>query len=309
MYSLLGLLICEYRWDKVCICTSDVGAANCHSFWQVPLPCTIPSGLYMYFTTFTIHLQHIVKQQQQQQQQCNLPYVPTIANTTFPSSTVVLAKCHSYFVKYSDYSYSLDTINVLVAICGAATISDSHLSLDTWVLLVINVLVAICGAATIDSSHRSDALTTMGVSILYLVMFLPGTFFCWFLPIYYAYRSVCVCVHASRSTCVCACVLMCVRACVLMCVRACVQVSLCVCVCACKSVCVCVCVCMHVCVYMRSTILTGQSVCVCACKSVSVCACVQVSLHVRVCECVYARVCIHEIYKSVWVCVCVCARV
>ena len=53
---------------------------------------------------------------------------------------------------------------------------------------------------------------------------------------------------------------------------------------------------MHVCVYMRSTILTGQSVCVCACKSVSVCACVQVSLHVRVCECVYARVCIHEIY-------------
>lgn len=63
------------------------------------------------------------------------------------------------------------------------------LMLGTWVLLGLNVLVAIAGAIATGDKRRSEYLTTMGVSILYLVLFLPGTFFCWFLPAYYAYRK------------------------------------------------------------------------------------------------------------------------
>ena len=54
---------------------------------------------------------------------------------------------------------------------------------DTWVLLIINVIVTIAGAV-IDPSQ----LATMGLSILYLVLFAPASLFCWFLPTYYAYK-------------------------------------------------------------------------------------------------------------------------
>ena len=61
---------------------------------------------------------------------------------------------------------------------------------DTWILLVINLLVAIYGASVASDGQRSDYLTTMGVAILYLVVCAPGTLFCWFMPIYHAYRLV-----------------------------------------------------------------------------------------------------------------------
>ena len=58
----------------------------------------------------------------------------------------------------------------------------------TWVMLVLNVLVSIVGAAVANDNDRNEFLTTMGVSVLYLVLFVPGTLFCWFLPAYHAYR-------------------------------------------------------------------------------------------------------------------------
>ena len=54
---------------------------------------------------------------------------------------------------------------------------------DLWLLLIINVIVCIIGAI-IDQGK----LITMGVSILYLVLFAPASLFCWFLPTYYAYK-------------------------------------------------------------------------------------------------------------------------
>ena len=56
---------------------------------------------------------------------------------------------------------------------------------DLWLLLIINVIVCIIGAI-IDQGK----LITMGVSILYLVLFAPASLFCWFLPTYYAYKWV-----------------------------------------------------------------------------------------------------------------------
>lgn len=59
----------------------------------------------------------------------------------------------------------------------------------TWVLLFVNMLVAIIGAITIGKrGTQSQYLITMGVSILYLILFLPGSLFCWFLPLYHAYK-------------------------------------------------------------------------------------------------------------------------
>ena len=63
------------------------------------------------------------------------------------------------------------------------------LMLFTWVMLVLNMLASIVGASVAESSDRNEYLTTMGVSILYLVLFVPGTLFCWFMPAYYAYRK------------------------------------------------------------------------------------------------------------------------
>ena len=60
---------------------------------------------------------------------------------------------------------------------------------DTWVVLVINLFVSIYGAIVIDGDRRGQYLTTMGVAILYLVCFMPGSLFCWFIPVYHAYRS------------------------------------------------------------------------------------------------------------------------
>lgn len=62
------------------------------------------------------------------------------------------------------------------------------LMIFTWVMLVLNVFVSIVGAAVANDNDRNQYLTTMGVSILYLVLFVPGTLFCWFLPVYHAYR-------------------------------------------------------------------------------------------------------------------------
>jgi hypothetical protein len=61
------------------------------------------------------------------------------------------------------------------------------LMIFTWVMLVLNVFVSIVGAAV--AKNKNVYLTTMGVSILYLVLFVPGTLFCWFLPVYHAYRK------------------------------------------------------------------------------------------------------------------------
>lgn len=63
-------------------------------------------------------------------------------------------------------------------------------SLDLWVVLTLNVIIAVVGAITVDSNIRSTYLITMGVSILYWVLFVPGALFCWFLPVYYAYKYV-----------------------------------------------------------------------------------------------------------------------
>jgi len=63
-------------------------------------------------------------------------------------------------------------------------------SLDLWVVLTLNVIIAVVGAITVDSTIRSTYLITMGVSILYWVLFVPGALFCWFLPAYYAYKYV-----------------------------------------------------------------------------------------------------------------------
>lgn len=58
----------------------------------------------------------------------------------------------------------------------------------TWVVLALNTLVAIVGVAAARDDVRNDYLATMGVSILYLILFSPGSLFCWFLPVYHAYR-------------------------------------------------------------------------------------------------------------------------
>lgn len=55
-------------------------------------------------------------------------------------------------------------------------------------MLILNVLVAIAGVSVASGDSRGDYLTTMGVSIIYLVLCVPGTLFCWFLPAYHAYR-------------------------------------------------------------------------------------------------------------------------
>ena len=57
-------------------------------------------------------------------------------------------------------------------------------------MLILNALIAIAGAIVTNDDHRGDYLTTMGISIIYLVLFVPGTLFCWFLPAYHAYRYV-----------------------------------------------------------------------------------------------------------------------
>ncbi len=66
----------------------------------------------------------------------------------------------------------------------------------TWVATIVNTLLSIVGAVTINAGapdgkprgSQSEYLTTMGVSVLYLVLFLPGSLFCWFLPLYQAYK-------------------------------------------------------------------------------------------------------------------------
>ena len=60
-------------------------------------------------------------------------------------------------------------------------------SIDLWILLTVNIIVAIVGAITV-TGERGQALTTMGVSILYWVLFIPGSFCCWFLPAYHAFK-------------------------------------------------------------------------------------------------------------------------
>ena len=55
------------------------------------------------------------------------------------------------------------------------SLSPSSLSLslsDTWLLLIVNVIVCIVGAI-IDPKQ----LVTMGVSVLYLVLFVPASLF------------------------------------------------------------------------------------------------------------------------------------
>ena len=69
-------------------------------------------------------------------------------------------------------------------------LSHTHAHAVTWVMLVLNVFVSIVGAAVANDNDRNQYLTTMGVSILYLVLFVPGTLFCWFLPVYHAYRYI-----------------------------------------------------------------------------------------------------------------------
>ena len=64
---------------------------------------------------------------------------------------------------------------------------------DLWTLLILNLIVSIAGVVTINTDHalrvRSpEYLTTMGVAIAYLILFAPGSLFCWFLPAYHAYR-------------------------------------------------------------------------------------------------------------------------
>lgn len=62
---------------------------------------------------------------------------------------------------------------------------------DTWVLLIANVVVSIIGVITIgDKGKQSEYLTTMGVAILYAILFIPGAFCCWFMPLYHAYKWV-----------------------------------------------------------------------------------------------------------------------
>lgn len=59
----------------------------------------------------------------------------------------------------------------------------------TWVLHFLNLLISILGVSTIgDKGNKSEYLTTMGVAILYLVLFIPGSFCCWFFPLYHAYK-------------------------------------------------------------------------------------------------------------------------
>ena len=60
--------------------------------------------------------------------------------------------------------------------------------IDLWILLTVNIIVAIVGAITADAITRGQALVTMGVSILYWVLFVPGSFCCWFLPAYHAFK-------------------------------------------------------------------------------------------------------------------------
>jgi hypothetical protein len=62
------------------------------------------------------------------------------------------------------------------------------LMIFTWVMLILNVFISIVGASVASDTVRNEFLTTMGVSILYLLLFVPGTLFCWFLPVYHAYR-------------------------------------------------------------------------------------------------------------------------
>ena len=62
---------------------------------------------------------------------------------------------------------------------------------DLWILLVINLIVSIAGAVSISGIRPGDVpafLITMGVAIAYLVLFAPGSLFCWFLPAYYGYK-------------------------------------------------------------------------------------------------------------------------
>jgi hypothetical protein len=60
---------------------------------------------------------------------------------------------------------------------------------DTWVLLFANLLVSVIGVITIGKNGpQSEYLTTMGVAILYVILFVPGSFCCWFMPLYHAYK-------------------------------------------------------------------------------------------------------------------------
>lgn len=63
------------------------------------------------------------------------------------------------------------------------------LMIFTWIMLLLNIFISIVGAAVASDKLRSEYLITMGVAILYLVLFVPGTLFCWFLPVYHAYRK------------------------------------------------------------------------------------------------------------------------
>lgn len=58
---------------------------------------------------------------------------------------------------------------------------------DLWVLLVINALVSIYGASVTENS-KGTYLVSMGISFVYVLLFVPGSLCCWFLPGYYAYR-------------------------------------------------------------------------------------------------------------------------
>ncbi len=86
------------------------------------------------------------------------------------------------------YCYNLD--NSLCSHIHACTHTD------LWVLLVVNLVVSIAGAITATSIGHKNVdwyLTTMGIAIVYLIIFCPGAFFCWFLPVYCAFRFVILC--------------------------------------------------------------------------------------------------------------------
>ena len=66
---------------------------------------------------------------------------------------------------------------------------DHFYPLDTIILLSYNLITAIAGAIVSGTDHNSDYLVTMGFAIAFFVLFIPGSMFCWYIPVYRAYRS------------------------------------------------------------------------------------------------------------------------